>query len=85
MDEEAEKRKSSVELEMEKYLEKELGKLEIGNDAPLDLTVKKVGYSCSNYFIATTHFYIGLKDLVVNLESITSIIKECSSIRHVGI
>ena len=51
MDEEAEKRKSSVELEMEKYLEKELGKLEIGNDAPLDLTVKKVKRYFSNRFI----------------------------------
>ena len=44
MTEESDQRKSSIELEMEKYLEKELGKLEIdGNvELPLDLTVKKV-------------------------------------------
>ena len=68
MDEEAEKRKSSVELEMEKYLEKELGKLEIGNDAPLDLTVKKVGFFLQQLLcIARTNFDKGFTDLVVNI------------------
>ena len=45
MEEEVEKRKSSIELEMEKYLETELGKLDITNEIPLDLTVKKVSFT----------------------------------------
>ena len=47
MEEEVEKRKSSIEIEMEKYLETELGKLDITNEIPLDLTVKKVLYITS--------------------------------------
>ena len=47
MEEEVEKRKSSIQIEMEKYLETELGKLDITNEIPLDLTVKKVLYITS--------------------------------------
>ena len=49
MEEEVEKRKSSIEIEMEKYLETELGKLDITNEIPLDLTVKKgiIYYQCA--------------------------------------
>ena len=59
MEEEVEKRKSSIELEMEKYLETELGKLDITNEIPLDLTVKKVSFAdvvptLSSIFIFTS-------------------------------
>jgi hypothetical protein len=54
MDEDTEKRKSSIELEMEKYLETELGKLDITNEIPLDLTVKKTAVPVQTLATSTT-------------------------------